>query len=422
MGVGKHVIEMSQEEQERAVNVARELAPEFDRLGEEADNKNEFPFSLVAPYKEAGLPGIGVPKKYGGGGADIWTLSRISNELALGDPAIALAFNMHQVMVGILKGLMPEEQLAEWMTRIAEEQLLVCGAFSEERAGFSGLADMTAKPADGGYSISGRKVWATLSEAADLATFNATLTDEDGSLPEDHMERIAREKVWICEKNIPGVSIIRTWDTHGMRATGTQTLAFDDAGVPADALVGDMRGGLVGEFEWAALLFGGVYLGLTEKAYEVTRKELLKKSLGATVAGSDLPLREIGFVQHGLGEMKVKVEQSRRVLEMTARLLIEGRDAEWSPLARPGLIDVVKATVTQNAKFVADSGMRLIGGSTFRRGHVLERLYRDSRSGPFQPMTTDQTYDHLGKFELGLMEMPGAPDGQPAEPEAAVAG
>jgi hypothetical protein len=53
---------------------------------------------------------------------------------------------------------------------------------------------------------------------------------------------------------------------------------------------------------------------------------------------------------------------------------------------------------------------------------VLERLYRDSRSGPFQPMTTDQTYDHLGKFELGLMEMPGAPDGHEAEAEAAVAG
>jgi hypothetical protein len=40
----------------------------------------------------------------------------------------------------------------------------------------------------------------------------------------------------------------------------------------------------------------------------------------------------------------------------------------------------------------------------------LERLYRDSRSGPFQPMTTDQTYEHLGKFELGLMEMPGCLD------------
>ena len=423
MGVGKHVIEMTEEEQKRAIDSARELAPEFDKLGEQADKENQFPFELVAPYKDAKLPGIGVPKKYGGGGADIWTLTRISNELAKGDPAIALAFNMHQVMVGILKGLMSEAQMEQWMTRIAEEQLLMCGAFSEERAGFGGLADMTAKPSGDGYSITGRKVWATLSEAADLATFNATLTAEDGSLPEDHMQRIAAEKVFICEKDRPGISIIRTWDTHGMRATGTQTLAFDDAQVPADALVGDMRGGLVAEFEWAALLFGGVYLGLAEKAYETTRKILVEKSLGATMAAADVPLREVGFVQHGLGEMKVKVEQARRVLEMTAHMLNDHRDAEWDPMARPALIDVVKCTTTHNAKFVADNGMRLIGGSTFRRGHVLERLYRDTRSGPFQPLTTDQTYDHLGKFELGLMQMPGAPDGAEADAEpAGVAG
>jgi alkylation response protein AidB-like acyl-CoA dehydrogenase len=168
--VSKHAVEMSTQEQERAVDIARELAPEFDRVGKEGDQANEFPFSLVPRYKESGLVGIGVPKRYGGGGADIWTLARISYELAKGDPAVALAFNMHQVMVGILKGLMPEKQQEEWLSRIAAEQLLLCGAFSEERAGFSGLADMTATPSpDGGYQITGRKVWATLSEAAVLA-------------------------------------------------------------------------------------------------------------------------------------------------------------------------------------------------------------------------------------------------------------
>jgi alkylation response protein AidB-like acyl-CoA dehydrogenase len=418
MGVGQHVVEMTDAERERAIQIARDLAPEFDKVGEEADRENQFPFSLVPLYKEAGLPGIGVPKKYGGGGADIWTLSQISYELAKGDPACALAFNMHQVMVGILKGLMPAEQQEVWMSRIAAEQLLMCGAFSEERAGFGGLADMTAVPTDGQFKVNGRKVWATLSEAADLATFNATITDEDGLLPEDHQQRIARERVFICEKDHPGISIIRTWDTHGMRATGTQTLAFDDAMIPADAEVGDMRGGLVAEFEWAAMLFGGVYLGLTEKAYQATREILVKKSLGATMAAANVPLREVGFVQHGLGEMKVRTETSARVLEMTCRMLIEGRDAAWSPIARPALIDVVKAVTTQNAHYVANAGMRLVGGSTFRRGHVLERLYRDSRSGPFQPLTSDQTYDHLGKFELGLMEMPAQQEEPAARKEA----
>jgi alkylation response protein AidB-like acyl-CoA dehydrogenase len=411
---------MSEAEQKAAIQTARDLAPEFDKVGPAADEDNQFPFSLVPLYKDAKLPGIGVPKRFGGGGADIWTLAQVSRELAHGDPASALAFNMHQVMVGILRGLMPEEQQQQWMTRIAEEQLLMCGAFSEERAGFTGLADMTAVPDNGNYKINGRKVWATLSEAADLATFNATVTDEDGSIPEDHLQRMARERVLICEKDTPGISIIRTWDTHGMRATGTQTLAFDDAVVPASAEVGDMRMGLTSEFEWAALLFGGVYLGLAEKAYEETRKILLEKSLGATAAAADVPLREVGFVQHGLGEMKVKCEDAVRVLEMTARILIDGRDAEWSPLARPGLIDVVKVATTGTARFVTDNGMRLVGGTTFRRGHILERLYRDARSGLYQPLTTDATYELLGKFELGLIQMPGAEE-PAAEAEPAVA-
>jgi alkylation response protein AidB-like acyl-CoA dehydrogenase len=117
--------------------------------------------------------------------------------------------------------------------------------------------------------------------------------------------------------------------------------------------------------------------------------------------------------------MKVKTEISGRVLEMTCAMLREARDAAWSPIARPALIDVVKVVTTGNAQFVTNAGMRLVGGSTFRRGHVLERLYRDARSGQFQPLTTDATYDHLGKFELGLMEMP-APAEQPAPEPAGV--
>jgi len=418
MGVGKHVVEMTPEEQEAAVQAARELAPEFDKVGEQADQDNQFPFELVPLYKSAKLAGIGVPKRFGGGGADIWTLTRISHELAKGDPACALAFNMHQVMVGILKGLMSEEMQKEWLGRVAEEQLLMCGAFSEERAGFSGLADMTAVPTDGQYKVNGRKVWATLSEAAELATFNCTVTDEDGKLPEDHMQRLMRERVFITDKNIPGISIIRTWDTHGMRATGTQTLAFDDAMIPLSGEVGDMRMGLTGEFEWAALLFSGVYWGLAVKAFEVTRQILLEKSLGATAMSGNVTLRDVGFVQHGLGEMKVRCEQTGRVIEKTADILREARDAEWSPLARPGLIDVVKVTSTGAAQMVTSNGMRLVGGTTFRRGHVLERLYRDARSGLFQPLTTDATYELLGKFELGLIQMPGANGAGEPEPAA----
>jgi alkylation response protein AidB-like acyl-CoA dehydrogenase len=120
--------------------------------------------------------------------------------------------------------------------------------------------------------------------------------------------------------------------------------------------------------------------------------------------------------------MRVQCEIAGRVLEQTANILRDSRDAEWSPFERPGRIDVVKVVTTKAARFVTDNGMRLVGGTTFRRGHVLERLYRDARSGLYQPLTTDATYELLGKFDLGLIQMPGAEPDAEAAPQQATAG
>ncbi len=60
-----------------------------------------------------------------------------------------------------------------------------------------------------------------------------------------------------------------------------------------------------------------------------------------------------------------------------------------------------KVLATGNAIRVVDIGMRLVGGGSFRRGHVLEKLCRDARRGPFHPLTTDQLLELLGQAELG---------------------
>jgi alkylation response protein AidB-like acyl-CoA dehydrogenase len=406
MTQGKHIVEMTTEERQAAIAAARKLAPELDAVGARADEENQFPFEIVPRYKEAGFARFSVPKAYGGGGADILTISQVSRELAKGDPPTALALNMHQTMLGIYKAIMTEEQRKHWLTRIASEDLLMCAAFSEDRAGVTGLSDVIATPVDGGYRISGRKSWVSLSEAADLLTFSASVTNADGSLPDTLEERVAREQIFIVEKGTPGLEIIRTWNSHGMRATGTQTMSFEDAVVPENALVGAMRGGLFAQTEWITGPFSGIYIGLAEKAYELTVETLKKKSLGATAMALDNPLREIGYVQHAVGEMRSRLVQAERVLEGSLQLLIDGRDEEWDPIARPALINPCKLMATDVARYVTDTGMRLIGGSTFRRGAAIEKLYRDARSGPFQPITPDQSYDLLGKYELGLLDAP----------------
>lgn len=402
--MNKHRVEMTADEQADVIGRARALAKEFAAVGPEADAQNRFPTEMVPLYKDSGLVSLAVPKKYGGMGADIWTTTLVSKELAKGDPAIALAFNMHQTMIGIFRGLLDEPTRQRVFTEVVDERKIVCGPFSEDRAGLTGLADTVAVPdGDGGWRIRGKKTWATLCQGADIVAFNATITDADGKLPEDHTEHAARESVFVIPMDSPGISIKETWDTMGMRATGTHTLIFDNVPVPKDSYGGTFRGGLLGEFEWASMSFSGVYLGLAEKVYAETVEVLKKKTLGATQEGKDVALKGIGYVQYGLGRMLVDVETAARALETTGRILIENRDAEWDPFARTAWVDVTKVAATEAAIRTADAALRLVGGSAFRRGHVLERLYRDARGGPFHPLTTDQAYDLLGRGELGLL-------------------
>lgn len=404
MGTGKHEVEITREESDALIARAVELAKAFDRVGASADADNRFPTELVPLYKESGLVDLAVPKRYGGKGGDIWTVTRVSMELAKGDPACALAFNMHQTMVGIFRGLLDEPTKERVFRGIVEDRDIVCGPFSEDRAGLMGLADTIAIPDGDGWIIRGQKTWATLCLGADVVAFNATITGADGTLPAAYADHAAAEAVFVIRKDLPGVSIKETWDTMGMRATGTHTLVFDDVRIGPETYGGDFRGGLFAEFEWASLTFSGVYIGLAYKAYEYTRDKLRTKSLGATQAGQDVALRDIGFNQSNLGRTLVDIETAYRALETTARILEEGRDAAWDPAARLAYIDVTKVATTEAAIRATDAGLRLIGGSAFRRGQPLERLYRDARAGPFHPLTTEQAYDLIGRAELGLLD------------------
>lgn len=402
---------LSTVEHYKIVDTAREVGREFARLGPDCEARNGLVPEVVDVFKSAGLVGLTVSKEYGGLGGDLWTLCAVSSELAKGDPACGLAFNMHFAMVGMLSQIMTSECKEAWLPQIAGDKKLVCGAYSEQRAGLNGLADTTAtQVATGDFTVSGTKNWATLCQAADILTFNATITGDDGAVPDDALVHMAQERAMIIPMDTPGVSIKETWDAMGMRASGTHSVVFDSARVPESGVIGAYRHGLLTHFEWPALAFSAVYHGIARRAYEETREILRKKSLGATQLGADVRVRDVGYVQHALGRMLIQNETTARVMEATARQVADGRDAEWDPMSRPALLSVAKVVSTESAIEITGRAMQLVGGASFRRGHILERLYRDARSGSFHPLTSDQTADLLGKSELGLI------DGGPGEP------
>ncbi|MTD17090.1 acyl-CoA dehydrogenase [Nakamurella sp. YIM 132087] len=402
----KHTPEISADERDEILSAARDLAKKFDSVGAECDRDNRFPTESVAWYKDSGLVEIAVPKRFGGRGADMLTTALVGLELAKGDPGIALAYNMHQAMVGIFRGNagMTEEVREDVLTKVARDRQILCGPFSEARAGLTGLADTVAVPdGAGGWRISGKKNWSTLIEGADLIALNATVTDADGKLPEDFREHAAREACFIIPKDLPGVGVDRTWDTLGMRATGSQTLVLDEVPATEGMFAGNFRTGLIGEAEWAAVLFGGVYLGLGEKAYAEALRFVKAKHTGATMSAQDSAAQQIGYVQHALGRMRYELDVADRTLRATGQIAIDQDDAAWPKVARKAKWDVVKVACTEAAISVSEQGLRLASGSGYRRGTLAERLFRDARAGILHSFGTDQLFDFYGRFELGLV-------------------
>jgi alkylation response protein AidB-like acyl-CoA dehydrogenase len=405
--MNKHTPEITPDERAALLDEAGMLAKSWAALGRECDDANRFPTETVEGYKRSAVVSMAVPRRLGGLGADMLTASLVGLELAKGDPAIALAYNMHQAMVGIFRNTpgIDEETRDRILGAVARYGAILCGPFSESRAGLSGLADTRAvpDPESGGWRITGKKNWSTLVLGSDLIALNATITDPDGSLPEDFREHARREAVFVIPTDSPNLTVDHTWDTMGMRATGSHTIVLDGTPAAPDTYGGNFRQGLVGEAEWAAMLFAGVYLGLAEKAYAEALDLLRAKHLGATLGGQDTDVKQIGYVQHAIGKMRTDLDVAARVLESTGQIAIDGRDEDWPTASRKARWDLVKVLVTETAMSVTDEACRLVGGSAFRRGHVLERLFRDARAGYLHSFTTNQLYDFRGRHELGLV-------------------
>jgi alkylation response protein AidB-like acyl-CoA dehydrogenase len=403
--MNKHTPEITPDEKADLLDQAAQLGKTWSALGQECDAQNRFPTETVDPYRQSAVLAMAVPKRYGGLGADIHTASQVARVMAKGDPSIALAYNMHQAMVGIFRNTpaLDEDVRDSIMTAVARDRKVLCGPFSEARAGLSGLADTVAVPDGDGWRITGKKNWSTLVLGSDLIALNATITDPDGTVPDDFREHAKREAVFIIPTDSPNVSVDHTWDTMGMRATGSHTLVLDGTPATREMYGGNFRQGLIGEAEWAAMGFGAVYLGLADKAYEEAREILKAKHLGATMGGQDTDVKQVGYVQYELGRMRTQIEIAERVIDATGQIAIDGRYEEWAAAERKPRWDTVKVVTTETAMSVTDEAFRLVGGSSFRRGHVLERLYRDARAGYLHSFTTNQLYDYFGRYELGLL-------------------
>ncbi|HST65779.1 MAG TPA: acyl-CoA dehydrogenase family protein [Mycobacteriales bacterium] len=374
-----------------AIEAARGLAPVFAGRAAGHDAAGAFPAADFDDLRAAGLLGLMVPPRLGGPGAGFADYAEVAMALGAGAGATALVFNMHASVTGALAGTpddvaralgVPESYFAmrDEALRRAADGALFAVAMSERGAG-SRLSRLTTayEPTEKGFRITGSKTFVSGAGHADLYLVAAKRADSDPAQVSHFLVPAG-----------PGLTVERTWDSMGMRATGSDDLHLD-VEVGADALLGGLEGLtlLLAQVmpQWLVASYAAVYVGVAESAVTAAVDHLQKRGL------THLPA-----VRARVGRAETAVEAARlTVLEAARRVDAAPGDPETNRW-----VWRAKLLAGETAMEVGASMLEAAGTSATRRGAPLERIYRDARCGSLQPATSDVCADWLGAAALGL--------------------
>jgi alkylation response protein AidB-like acyl-CoA dehydrogenase len=373
-----------------AVQAAARLAPRFAARAAEHDETGDFPTADFADLRDAGLFGLMVPPRLGGMGAGFAEYARVAFELARGNGATALVFNMHASVTGALAGVpdamvqalgVPDSFYAarDRVLSAAANGQWYAVAMSERGVGsrLSQLSTSYSAAADG-WQIKGSKTFCSGAGNSD-AYLVAARSSADPSLVSQ----------FLVPADTPGLTVEPTWNALGMRATASHDLHIDVT-VAADALVGGVEGlaVLVAQLmpHWMVASYAAVYVGVAQAAVDAAAEHVRARKLGG-----------LASVRSRIGRADAAVAAARLVVDEAARRVDEAPGDEetnrWVWRA--------KLLAGTTAAEVAASMLEAAGTSATRRGHPLERLFRDARCGSLQPATSDVCADWLGVAALG---------------------
>jgi alkylation response protein AidB-like acyl-CoA dehydrogenase len=378
----------------RAAEVGRSvLAPQAARHDREAS----FPFDSFDGLRRAGLLGLSVPAPYGGQGADFATCALVVAELGRHCAATALCFSLHAstgIVAGDIADLLDmspaqraehERHRALHFERIARLGKLYAQPFSEGGAAAAGKAPWTtlAHKVDGGYRIDGRKIFASLSGAADFYGVLCTL-DRPGATLQDTL-------YLALPADAPDLQVCGDWDPLGMRGTVSRSLQLQDVFVPDSARL--LPEGLFYQatqrYPHLFSMQCPVYMGIAQAAYDFTVQYLRGELPGMT----PVKRRMYPTKQAAVAEMRIRLEQTRALFLQSVREARIDPDED----ARQRLY-AAHFTVMENANAICALALRTCGGQAMLKSQPLERLYRDSRCGSLMlPWTAELCLDRLGR-------------------------
>ena len=363
------------------VNVALELGPDFAIRAAQHDVDGSFVAENYESMRQRKLFSAAVPVELGGGGATHMEICRVLRELAHFNASTALPFSMHSHLLATLTwryrhNMTPSSEPA--LRRIAAEELVLVSTGGSDWLDGSGVLERV----EGGYRLTGRKVFSSGAPAGDLILTTGVYDDPTNGPTVLHFSLSLRDE---------GVTILEDWDTLGMRGTGSNSIKTENIFVPESAVSLSRPKGkwhrffdVISPMVWSLVM--SVYVGVAEAAREIAVSQAAKKKNDPTI-------------QELVGEMDTELLAAQSALQA----MIDLASTDYEPnVDNSNLTYRYKTITTRAAIRTVEKAMEATGGAGYFRNMGLERCFRDIQAARYHQFQERRQHMFSGRIALGL--------------------
>ncbi len=348
-------------------------------LVREMDEHAKIPRALVDKLFDLGVMGIEIPESYGGSGGRFFHAVLAVEELSRVDPSVGVLVDVQNTLViNALLRWGNDDVKQRYLPRLASK-MVGAYALSEAGSGSDAFALTTRAREDGdAYVLSGRKLWITNGNEADLFIVFATTNPEAG---------YRGITAFLVERGFAGFTVGKKEDKLGIRASSTCELILEDCRVPGANVLGEAGKGYKVAIETlneGRIGIGAQMIGLAKGAlhhaiaYTKERKQFGK------------PIADFQSVQHQLARAAVDVEAATLSVYNAARLREAGRPF----LTEAAICKILSSEVAER---VASLAVNLFGGNGFVKEYPVEKLYRDAKIGQIYEGTSNLQLQTIAK-------------------------
>jgi butyryl-CoA dehydrogenase len=363
---------------------AREaIAPRASRI----DETGEFPADVIRDAARYGLLGVTIPEAWGGAGRDYVSYALAVEAVARASATVAASLVVSNSLVAELIAYAGSDaQKDRWLRALASGDTLGAFALSEPNAGTDAANQQTAAVRSGNrYEVKGRKVWVANAEVARLAVVFAATSPGPaaGSRP-------GGVTAFLVPMDTPGITRRARDESLGVRGLGCMDLDFDIV-VAEDQVLGTADHGFrlaMWALDGGRVAIAAQALGIGEAALDAAIEHAkTREQFGQPIANFQAIQWMIADAATDLAAARLLTWKAADAKDRQERVTFEA--------------SMAKLAASEAAHRAADRAMQVLASAGYRRGSVVERLFRDVRATEIYQGTSEAQRMIIGERVLG---------------------